>query len=105
MFEMAASTKQEQSRLRRAPATTLLLFGRSSRQERALSAARVAALGQNQQLAPRCPREHEHKWPPGSVETAALRQEQAPAPVSVSSGWFSKRTACLLTMGFRPLRG
>ena len=28
--------------------------------------------------------EHEHKLPPGSVETAALRQEQAPAPLSVS---------------------
>ena len=45
MFEMAAFTKQQQSCLRRGPATTLLLLAGSSRQERALSAARVAALG------------------------------------------------------------
>jgi hypothetical protein len=40
--------------------------------------------GQNQQLAPRCPVSTSISLPPGSVETAALRQEQAPAPVSVS---------------------
>ena len=50
--------KQEQSRLRRAPATTLLLLARSSRQERAVSAARAAPPG------PRQPRERRRPCAP-----------------------------------------
>ena len=81
--ETAPFTKQEQSCVRRAPATTLLLFRRSSRQERALSAARVAALGQTQSCRPRPSRHRNRASADSGTQENACRKGAPP----MQCGW------------------